>query len=366
MRQVYPAPRRRKRLLPKVLLGLLAVVVLLIGVIALYVNNLLNKIEYEDEFTVPTISGAVTDEHNNLIIPELDPADHDALPTEYAPLSDSDLAIIAEDVLAASEDDTELMSDSNVINIMLIGTDNRERGQYRLSDSMILLSINRSKGKIVMTSLMRDIYAHIPGRGNTKLNAAVAVGGPNLLLQTVRNTFKIDVQQYMMVDFYSLAEIIDVLGGISINVSAAEVSEINKHVRQFAPGRELLSGSGQMLLNGPQAVGYARIRKVGHADFQRTERQRTVLTQIINKTKSSSVATLNNLLNSILPRIQTNISKGTFLEYLTIAPTVLNYQVSQLRIPAQGAYTGASFPGIGDSLVIDINKAREALFSSIY
>lgn len=368
------------RLLPKILLGILAAVILLIGVAALYVNHLLNKIEYEDEFTVPTLSGLATDRHGNLILPDFDnpegseavATDEDGnpirstIPTEYGTIEDSEIAVIAGDLKEASEDGSELLSDKNVINIMLIGTDNRERGQYRLSDTMILLSINRSKGKLVMTSLMRDIYAYIPGRGNAKLNAATAIGGPNLLLQTVRDMFKIDVQEYIMVDFYSMAEIIDVLGGVGIEVSAAEANAINIHVRQAAPGRELLSGSGYKNLTGPQAVGYARIRKIGNADFQRTERQRTILNAIIGKTKSASIGTLNNLLNAILPKVQTNISKGSFLQYLTMAPAILNYPIVQARIPSSGTYRGVSFTDVVDTLVIDIQAARDLLKREIY
>ncbi len=362
-------PPKRRRIVPRILLGLLAVLILLVGIVALYINHLLNKIEFEDEFTTPTLSAVATDEYGNLIFPELelsdDPADGTA-PTEYAAVDDSEIMEIVAGLRAAAEDDTEILSHPDVINIMLIGTDNRVRGQYRLSDAMILLSINRHKGKLVMTSLMRDTYAYIPGRGNAKLNAATAVGGPDLLLRTVRDMFRIDVQQYIMVDFYSLAEIIDVLGGVGIEVSEAEANAINIHVRQAAPGRELLSGSGYRNLTGPQAVGYARIRKIGNADFQRTERQRRIMNALIAKTKSSSIATLNNLLNVILPKVQTNISKSSFLQYMLIAPAALNYPVTQARIPASDAYRGVSFADVGDALVIDIHAARELLRNEIY
>ena len=379
----YQPRRRKKPLALKILFGILAVIALLVGVFALYLNNQLNKIQYEQEgdFSIITASYA-TDKHGNI---DLDDEEDDAVwgtmpsdpsrpndsespvsdpgieftDTEHSTLADEEIEAVASQAVEAAKDETPVLSDSNVINIMLIGTDNRTRGSYTRSDTMILMSINRSKGKLVLTSLMRDSYVHIPGKGNAKLNAATAIGGPGLLLQTVRDTFKIDVQQYIMVDFFALADIIDVLGGVSVSVSAAEVVEINKHVKQFAPGRGTLTGSGTLQLNGPQAVGYARIRRVGNADYQRTERQRILMSAIINKTKSSGIDTLNNLLNTILPKVRTNIDKGSLVSYMTIAPSALNYPISQLRIPAPNTFYGASIAG--DVLVLNIAANRMPL-----
>lgn len=379
MRKNKGAARRRKaKSTIKILLILvLALVVLAVGAAGFYVNYLLNQIDYEDEDeTVQSVSYE-TDGHGNIIIGSENGIDEGVNgngeePDEsYEIIDDEAAKTIADGAKDVAEDDSPIHTSSDVVNILLIGVDARTPGQLTNSDVMMLLSINRAKQTITMSSLMRDMYVSIPGVGNTKLNHANSLGGPNLLLQTVRQNFRVDVSEYILVDFYQMANIVDILGGVTVTVSEAEVPHINSSVRMTnqisgRPADEgLLQSSGTVRLTGPQAVGYSRIRYVGNADFGRTQRQRTVMTAIFNQIRGSSLATLNQLATSILPEVKTNISRSDILGYMTLIPQAASYPITQLQIPANGSFSFATIGGLS-YLVPDIQANRDLLRQTIY
>ena len=160
-----------------------------------------------------------------------------------------------------------------VYNIMLIGSDRRDTSWYGNSDSMILASVNEKTKTIHLTSFMRDLYAVIPGFGPKKLNAAYAHGAGPLLVQTIEENFKVDIDNYASVDFNSMATIIDMIGGVNLDIYQEEADYLNKSL-----GTSFTAGNVHM--NGTQAVAYSRIRYVGKYDYERTSRQRRVLEQI--------------------------------------------------------------------------------------
>ena len=139
---------------------------------------------------------------------------------------------------------------------------------------------------------MRDTYVYIPGRGENRINAAYAFGGPALAIRTVNENYNMDIQKYVTVDFFSLEKIIDELGGVDIYVKDYEVKPLNGIIRSLNnlnKGKKcspLIEKPGMHRLNGRQAVAYARIRKVGNSDFERTDRQRAVLKSLIKEGSS--------------------------------------------------------------------------------
>ncbi|MDO4620627.1 MAG: LCP family protein [Lachnospiraceae bacterium] len=231
-------------------------------------------------------------------------------------------------------------------NLLLIGIDRRDKSWNGNSDSMILVSINKSSKTIHMMSFMRDLYAYIEGHGVRKLNAACAYGGPTLLVDTIESNYKVDIDNYACVDFMDLANIIDILGGVDLEVSAEEASLANGYIDDMAASNGIDStghhfgyDTGTYHADGLMAVAYSRIRYVGNSDYERTERQRKVLTGLMSSVKSKSVTELNDLIRDVLPYVTHNIDTGTMLSLTTQAPTYLTYSLEQSRVPFDGMYT---------------------------
>ena len=184
-----------------------------------------------------------------------------------------------------------ITTDGNVYNVLLVGLDTTKDNWVGNSDSMILISVNYRLHKISMISFMRDLRVNIPGVGYRKLNAAYPNGGGPLLTQTIEENFKIDVDRYVTVDFGAMIDIIDEIGKIEITFTQKEAENANKSIKQQCrilgkkTKKYLIPGEGTYECNGMQAVAYARIRKVGNSDYQRTERQREVLMKLLDKVK---------------------------------------------------------------------------------
>ena len=270
---------------------------------------------------------------------------------------DSSLIVDKEDTFNQAEKDAELkkqlankaepISDENVMNILLIGEDLRDttdnnRGN---TDVMMLISLNKSNKTITMTSLMRDMYVYLEGYESNKLNSAYWHEGSDLLRTTIENYFGVAVDRYVMVNFYTFIDIVDAVGGIDVNVTAEEaegmkdpLDEQNKYLGN-KHGTDYLTKSGLQHLNGNQALAYARLRYVGNADFERTERQRRVINEIIDKAKSLSLIELDALANKVFPQVSTDLTTGELASLLCDAFDFMNYDVQEVRIPVDGYFT---------------------------
>lgn len=265
---------------------------------------------------------------------------------------------------------TEIISDDNVINVLLIGTDSRGNDDRGRSDSMILVSINKNTKQVIMTSFLRDIYLYIPDTEYTRLNHSYAYGGPDLLIQTLESNFKIRIDRYVRVNFFSFIDVVDEVGGVEIDVTDEEVEYINMYLSEInrlegvAEGDSKLLSGGKLTLNGRQALAYSRIRYIG-TDFQRTQRQRTVLEALIKKMKKLSMAELSDLLDVLLPQLATNMTEGEMFSFVVDSPSYLKYDVIQNRIPVDGSWefmTVNSMNVIG----IDFDQNIDSLRKTIY
>lgn len=332
--------------------------VLLIAVLCgwLLMNGYLDKIKYA--------SG------NSGMVSSIAP-DTDASAASDSPQSDID-ALNKKAEANLKNSSTPLMYDEDVFNVLLIGSDSRTAGGRGRSDSMILISINRKTSKIVVTSLLRDIYLQIPGisEGN-RLNAANAYGGPSLLLSTIQQNFKIKVDKYIAVDFFSFMDLIDKVGGVTVNVSAAEMKVANDYITELNGLKGLdkndgkLTKAGEQNLTGKQALGYARIRYVGNGDFGRTDRQRIILEQVFSKIKSRNLFQLNDLLNTFLPEVTTNLTKGELSSMVLSLPTYAGYGVDSWHLPAEGTFSYLTVRKMS-VLGIDFDKNIAELKKKIY
>ncbi|MBR4361135.1 MAG: LCP family protein [Ruminococcus sp.] len=263
---------------------------------------------------------------------------------------------------------------SYVTSVLLIGTDGRSLDERGRSDTMMLVSINSSTKKIHVTSFMRDSYVEIPGYGWDKLNASYSYGGAELLMDTIEHNFGVKIDDYVSINFLSFASIVDSVGGIDVDLSDAEAGEINvilqAEVNQIMGDNvtdDLLSGGGKNVhLIGKQALAYARIRHIGNADFERTERQRRVVDLVMNKMKSFSPIMMKNLASNVLPDVSTNMETSELYLLSLRAPMLLSYERVPLQIPVDGSYYGESTPS-GDALIVDLdsnyNVLRDTVFS---
>jgi LCP family protein required for cell wall assembly len=267
---------------------------------------------------------------------------------------------------------TPITYDKDVFNILLIGTDDRKDDHVGRSDSIIIISICKKTSKIIATSLLRDIYLNIPGMSQGhRLNAANVAGGPALLLKTIEENFKIHVDKYVTVNFFSFMKIIDQVGGVTIDISDAEMKVANKYIRQLNKLLELpledgvLTEAGEQNMNGKQALGYARIRYVGNADFERTDRQRSVMTKVFNKIKELSLLQLSDLLNILLPEVTTNLSKGELFTLILSVPVYSTYTLDSWYVPKEGSFSYLTIRGMS-VIGIDFQENISALQKKIY
>ena len=266
----------------------------------------------------------------------------------------------------------EPFKEDGVKNILLIGNDSRTEDESGRSDAMILISISSRTHSVHMTSILRDIYVDIPGHDGNRLNAAYAYGGPELLLETLEENFDVEVNRYMLVNFQAFANLIDAVGGVDLDVTNEEVQYINGYLVEYnqlenrPEGTNYLdtSLSGNIHLNGPQALAYCRNRYIG-SDFARTERQRKVLSAAMKKLPLSLAANGGELIDGVMSNITTNLTRSELNGLVLQAPAMLTYDVVQGSIPLEGTYSNATIRGMA-VLEVDFEANNEYIRTEIY
>lgn len=254
-----------------------------------------------------------------------------------------------------------------VSNILLIGVDRRDDSWNGNSDTMILVSINDEKKQVSMISLMRDTGVDVPGCGTHKLNYAHAYGGPDLLMETIEHNYDVEVESYISVDFEGMIEIVDAVGGVELTLSDAEASCANNYVNSMcsaqglSPDSYLFPSGGTYVCNGMRAVSYARVRYVGNADYERTERQRTVVMKIIEKLKAMNASELLSFAMTAMSLTDFNIPVPELIELVGKAPELSGYEIVLDRIPYDGLYYSQN-----EMLMPDWGETIEKLKETIY
>ena len=230
---------------------------------------------------------------------------------------------------------------SGIVNILLIGQDRREGEETARSDSMILCTYHRKTGNVTMTSFLRDLYVPIPGHHNNRINAAYSEGGAALLDRTLRENFDLHIDGNIEVDFSQFSQIIDLLGGVQLELREDEAAEINKET-----GSGL--SAGVQVLNGEQALTYARIRKLdADGDFSRTSRQRKLMNALLGSYRNIKWKDLLPLIDELLPLISTDMNYGRLvLLAMEILPKLSDAQITSQRIPADGTFTDEKIDGM--------------------
>ena len=356
------------------LLSALLTVVVLLGAGALVVNYFLSLINYQaaDSEYFNTVSNVEDLQPEpspvSSLVAQLEEEDaQDRLEATPEELAQWDEHI--EDVISDSET-YQVPIDQDVYNILLVGTDVRDPDEVGRSDAMILVSINQKSQTIYLTSFLRDCYIHIPGYGNTRLNHAFAYGGPALLEETLEENFKIHVDRYVMVNFYSFMDVVDTLGGVWIYITEEEREVTNDYIWSMNKlldedwSNDYIWSDGWHKLNGKQSLCYARNRYVGN-DYQRTQRQRNVLTQIFRGCKAATPATLVSLAQVVLPQVTTDMTKTQVLNYAANFAAYMDYEIVSQQIPAADTYYGATIGGMS-VISLDLDANINYLQSTIY
>ena len=256
----------------------------------------------------------------------------------------------------------ETQRDPNIRNILVLGTDSRDVSKERgNSDVMIVLSINKKTKEVKMISVLRDVLVPIEGHDWNRINAAYRLEGAGLAVNTVNEAFGLDIQEFIVVDFNGVIELIDHIGGIDITLTAAEAQYYsNKHSVLF--GNNLSAGSIHM--NGDQALAHLRNRTLG-TDFERTRRQRDVMIAMLNQVLGQSLTQMDSTLDFVLDIIRTNIKATDFLSVGLSVVTNFSSGVKSMSVPdrsQQGKeYRFASYKGMSILKLLDPNDPTKQM-----
>ncbi len=201
-------------------------------------------------------------------------------------------------------------------NIAIFGVDSRDDsyGKGNRSDCIIIASINNKTKEVKLISVYRDTYVQIEGHGLDKITHAYSYGEAPLAIKTLNTNLDLNIKEFVTVNFETVKDVVDYIGGISMPITAEEISHI--------PG---IKKAGTQTLNGEQALAYARIRYATGGDYKRTERMRDVLTAVANKLKTLNISQLNGFVDEILPKVYTNITAG---DIFTLIPSAMSYKIT--------------------------------------
>ena len=254
----------------------------------------------------------------------------------------------------------------DITNIAFFGLDARKKGENTRSDVIMVLSIDRKNNKIKVSSIMRDLYVDIPGKGKNKINAAYAFGGAPLAVKTLNTLFDLNIRSYVTVDFFGMEKLIDKIGGVDVNIKESEIKSLNDCLAELniLNGDEadynLIKEPGVKRLTGRQAVAYSRIRYAGNADYERTERQRKVLNDIYKKVKAQGITKLTGTLSEILPYVETSLSNNEIIGLAFDVIKINSENLDEYRIPVDGCYKPETLTNGMQVLIpnIPLNKAK--------
>ncbi len=274
--------------------------------------------------------------------------------------------------------------DENIVNIALFGVDTRNTKSFKgLSDSIMILSVNKGTGDIKLISVMRDTLAEIPKDSGTvynKINSAYSFGGASLAIKTLNLNFGLDIKEYATVNFTGMADIVDAVGGVEIDVLEKELNAkdgLNDCIRAQAEAAGikniqplLVKKAGKQVLTGIQTVGWARIRAVSSAfgtanDYGRTDRQRYVMEQLLNKALAMKTTEYPSFIKKVLPFVETSLSYGEIIDLAKVFSKDIDF--TQTRIP-QSDYviTAPKIQGVGSTVYYNRDFAKDIIHSYIY
>ncbi len=243
--------------------------------------------------------------------------------------------------------EADLTYDQDVVNILLIGSDKREtETESGRSDTTMIATIDLKNGKLKLTSLMRDMYIEVPGYGYHKFNAAYSYGGVQLEYETIANTFGIKLDGYVEVDMAAFREVVQLLGGVPLELTEAEAYYLQTAYKNSKHGEKDVV-AGENVLTPYQALAYCRIRQDVMGEFGRTDRQRKVLISIFNEVEKTDLMTITNICMKALKYVKTDLTEEQIRSLMVSVVSMGATEIEQLRIPYEGSYTTGRLSGNG-------------------
>lgn len=257
----------------------------------------------------------------------------------------------------------EEKKEDEIINILLCGMDARRYDSKSRSDTIILASYNKTQHTVKLVSFMRDSWVYLPEKGWQRINTATVYGGVGLLVNTLNYNFGLDIQDYIQIKFDDFRTIIDILGGIEVELTSSEIRYINNklHVEDGDYKNDIKAEPGLITLNGAQALWHCRNRTIGNSDFERTDRQREVLGIIINKALTLNPGQATRMIFEMREHVNTNLDMETILSLASDALIHKRLSVDSSRIPFDNSFRFANKNG-ASVLELDFDKNIELLY----
>ncbi|MGN0527822.1 MAG: LCP family protein [Eubacterium sp.] len=328
--------KKSRKTLKAIIAALVVLIVAAIVFAVLYANNALKNITNTDP--------------EQSIVTESQWTGMDKLVENFEPIQETEATQIGslQDMIQTWYYNGVPCSSSHVLNVLLIGEDTR--GEEILdddtrADAAIIASVNIDTKKITLTSILRDTYSYWETeKGNEqtgqfgKINGAMSTGDINSYINCVESLYKIDIDNYVIVNFDSFESIIDTLGGVTLELTDAEINEINNHKKRYGDvtiEKTYEGTSGKVKLNGKQALAYCRIRKLD-SDNMRADRQKTCLIEVFNQVQDASTVQLLKVVNTLIPYVKTGFSKNDIIKIAkyAFAQGWLDYDTQMNTIPA--------------------------------
>lgn len=343
------------------------ILLLLAGTAFGFAVSKLNKLSYHD--------GKVSTQETEALSGEAGDVENEtATGTEVLPqeeenlISDEEAEALGEGEIVHSDD--EIKSDENVFNILFLGTDERvdEFTSKARADSIMLLSLDKKNKTMKLVSLQRGMGMPIPyGKYEGQydwLTHLFRYGGADMMMQAVRDNFKVDVQYYARVNFHTFEKLIDSVGGVDVELTELETQALNDEIRTNARVKNKVH-VGMNRLDGYDALQYARLRYTD-SDWKRVRRQRNVIQSVVTAAGDMSLLDINAMLDTILPLTQTNLTTADILGLVGYAPAVLGREFEQMTIPASGTYGSMKGMGGRNLYAVDFKQNSKILQDFLY
>ena len=246
----------------------------------------------------------------------------------------------------------QIQSKTEPINVLLLGNDSRGEEQAR-TDTIMVAHYNPETNKVKLISFMRDMYVSIPDHKQQKLNAAYTLGGPDLLRETIKENFGLDIHYYATIDFQGFEKAVDLLAPNGIEVDVPY---------EMTAGIGMTLEKGTQVLHGEELLGYVRFRQDRLSDFGRVQRQQEVISKLKEEAISmNSIANLPDLLDLLHTYVDTNLDTSTLLKIGKDLLMENSNEIKSLRIPEDGSFENERYDGVGEVLEVDFQQNKETI-----
>ena len=342
------------------------VLILILSIGAWFVADKLNRIDYTD--SSDNLAGENVSTEESIVEDTVDSAGEAGEEEEIVLVTEEEMEALG--LTEAKITDMDIFSDSDVFNVLLLGTDERKQNfsANARADSIMILSIDKENKTMKLVSLQRGMGVPIlegPYKGQYDwITHCFRYGGAELVLKEVRECLRVDVNRYVRVNFDSFADIIDTVGGVDIELTSLEAQGLNGEVRTNAYAKHKMY-EGMNHLDGYDALQYSRLRYID-SDWKRIERQRNVIQAVVHKARDLNLLELNDVANTILPMINTNLTKTEILDLVLFAPNIIGGDIEQMSIPKKGTYGGMKGMGGRNLYAVDFETNATILKEFLY